>query len=150
MSGAVGTADRDTEGGSRVERELPEIRLVRPMPGFAELSRYVLVRLGEDDTESEGTLFELRSLEQPRVRFLVADPAAFFPDYAVELDETSCHELELCDADDALVLVVLTVGPDPTTTTANLLAPVVMNARTRRAMQVIMSGTDWPVRAAIV
>jgi flagellar assembly factor FliW len=150
VTAAIGTADPDTEGGSRVDQELPEIRFVRPMPGFEDLAHFVLVRLGEDNAESESVLFELRSLEQPRIRFLVADPSAFFPDYTVELDEAACHELDLCDVDDALVLVVVTVGPDPTTTTANLLAPVVMNIRTRMAMQVILSGTDWPVRAAVV
>jgi flagellar assembly factor FliW len=94
-------------------------------------------------------LYELRSLEHPELRFLVAVPGAFFPDYEVELDAQACDELGLTDAGDALVLVVLTVGADPSTTTANLLAPVVINARTRSAAQVILSGSDWPVRAAI-
>jgi len=50
---------------------------------------------------------------------------------------------------DALVLVLLTMGGDDAATTANLLAPVVVNARTRKAAQVILSGSDWPVRAAV-
>jgi flagellar assembly factor FliW len=45
--------------------------------------------------------------------------------------------------------VLLTLGREPASTTANLLAPVVVNARTRAAAQVILSGTDWPVRAAV-
>jgi len=99
--------------------------------------------------ESQVVLYELRSLERTELRFLVAVPGAFFPEYEVELDAQACDELGLSDAGDALVLVVLTVGPDPSTTTANLLAPVVINARTRSAAQVILSGSDWPVRAAI-
>ena len=135
---------------SEVE-ELPELSFVRPLPGFGDLRRFVLVELsGDEGAEgAETVLFELRSLEEPAVRFVAAVPTAFFPDYAFDLDEDDCAELGLADESDALVLVLLTVGHDAAATTANLLAPVVVNARTRRAAQVILSGSDWPVRAAV-
>ena len=125
--------------------ELPELSFVRPLPGFGDLRRFVLVEL----PAGEGALFELRSLEEPAVRFVAAVPTAFFPDYAFDLDEGDCDQLGLTDETDALVLVLLTMGGDAAATTANLLAPVVVNARTRRAAQVILSGSDWPVRAAV-
>jgi flagellar assembly factor FliW len=135
--------------GVLVSHDVPEIELVRPLPGFPDLSRYVLVRLGSDDSE-QACVYELRSVERPQVRFVVAAPTAFFPDYAFELDEMWRASLGLADASEALVLVLLTIGDDAASTTANLLAPVVINARTRSAAQVILSGTDWPVRAAVV
>ena len=125
--------------------DLPELSLVRPLPGFGDLRRFVLVEL----PGGAGALFELRSLEAPDVRFVAAAPTAFFPDYAFDLDEGDCDQLGLTDAADALVLVLLTMGADAAATTANLLAPVVVNARTRQAAQVILSGSDWPVRAAV-
>ena len=128
--------------------ELPELSFVRPLPGFGDLRRFVLVELPVPEG-SEPVLFELRSLEEPAVRFLAAVPTAFFPDYAFELDEADCADLDLRDAEEALVLVLLTIGHDAAPTTANLLAPVVVNARTRQAAQVILSGSDWPVRAAV-
>ena len=137
--------------------ELPELTFVRPLPGFGDLRRFVLVDLeppGDRAGEgSEAVLFELRSLEDPAVRFLVAAPAAFFPDYAFELDETECAALGLDDEADALVLVLSPSGTNARRhrpTTANLLAPVVVNVGTRAAAQVILAGTDWPVRAAVV
>jgi flagellar assembly factor FliW len=139
--------------GCSVSQDVPEIDLVRPLAGFPELTRFVLVRLdedGESDASGESALYELRSVQAPDVRFLVAVPTAFFPDYGFELDESTCSELRLADATEALVLVLLTIGDDAASTTANLLAPVVINARTRSAAQVILSGTDWPVRAAVV
>ena len=149
---------------------LPELRLVRALPGFPDLTRFALVRIDHaedaghaqsvrDDTSLAGAdaeadpagslLFELRCIQAPDVRFLVAAPAAFFPDYTVELDEAAVTDLGLERAEDALILVILTVGSDSASTTANLLAPVVVNARTRSAVQVILSGTDWPVRATV-
>ncbi len=155
--------DGDARTGARGQEgagvaDVPELRFVRPLPGFGELTRFVLVSLdeapdggvdGEAGDVMPPLLYELRSLEAPQVRFLVAAPVAFFPDYTVELDEAACGELDLRDAGDALVLVVLTSGQDAASTTANLLAPVVINARTRSAAQVILSGTDWPVRAPL-
>ncbi len=132
---------------SEVE-ELPELSFVRPLPGFGDLRRFVLVELPAGGG-GQPVLFELRSLEEPAVRFVAAVPTAFFPDYAFDLDEDDCAELGLADESDALVLVLLTVGQDAAATTANLLAPVVVNARTRQAAQVILSGSDWPVRAAV-
>jgi flagellar assembly factor FliW len=132
---------------SEVE-ELPELSFVRPLPGFGDLRRFVLVELPAAGG-AEAVLFELRSLEEPAVRFVAAVPTAFFPDYAFDLEESACEELGLDQAADALVLVVLTIGHDAEATTANLLAPVVVNARTRQAAQVILSGSDWPVRAAV-
>ena len=94
-------------------------------------------------------LYELRSVEQPEIRFMVATAFAFFPDYDVELDDQVCENLDLVDAADALVLVILTVGADIASTTANLLAPVIVNGRNRSAAQVILSGSEWPVRAPL-
>lgn len=151
--------------------DVPGIDFVHPLPGFPGLTRFALVRLPEDGdggpagagdgdggpagAEDEGgvgdpVLYELRSVERPRVRFLVAVPTVFFPRYSFELDESVCADLDLRGAEEALVLVLLTIGDDTASTTANLLAPVVINARTRSAVQVILAGTDWPVRAAVV
>jgi flagellar assembly factor FliW len=149
ITGDSATGVEAGEGGA-VDREVPELHFVRPLPGFPGLTRFALVRLDEGGDDEDCAVFELRSLEVPDVRFLVGIPTAFFPDYAFDLDDAATADLALEAADDALVLVVLTVGADSASTTANLLAPVVVNARTRSAAQVILSGSDWPVRAAVV
>jgi flagellar assembly factor FliW len=99
--------------------------------------------------DADAVLFELRCVEKPELSFLVGVPRAFFPDYSIELDDQSCDDLQLKEPSDALVLVIMSAGSDPSATTANLLAPVVINGRTRQAAQVILTGTNWPVRATI-
>lgn len=150
---ASASVDRVDEAvGSSVggESDLPVLTMVRPMPGFPEQKAFVLVALtangDSDDDEDEPVFYELHSLEQPALRFLVAVPGAFFSEYEVDVDDETCADLGLTAAEDALVLVVITLGQQPT---ANLMAPVVINSRTRRAVQVILSGTDWPVRAPL-
>ena len=122
-----------------------EITFVRPIPGFADLSHFVLIPVDGDDS----VISELRSLERPEVRFVVAAPAVFFGDYAIELDQQDCDHLGLTSAADALILTVLTVGAEAAATTANLLAPIVINVLTRAAVQVILTGSDWSVRAPL-
>jgi flagellar assembly factor FliW len=128
-----------------VGTEVPEINFVRPIPGFSDLRHFALARI--DDRES--LISELRSLERPDVRFVVTTPAIFFSDYVVELGDEDCEQLGLESPADALILTVLTPGEDAKSTTANLLAPMVINAKTRAAAQVILTGTDWPVRAPL-
>jgi flagellar assembly factor FliW len=44
--------------------------------------------------------------------------------------------------------VVLTIGADASSATANLLAPVVIHERTRKAAQIVLDG-DFPLRAPL-
>ncbi len=125
------------------EPDLLELTLVGGLAGFAQGERYALV-----EVSSTSPFFRLCSLDVPGLDFLVVPPAVFFPDYAPEIDDTSAARLELSTAEDALLLVVLTVGQDAGSATANLMAPIVINARTRQAAQVVVEGTH-PLRAPL-
>jgi flagellar assembly factor FliW len=125
--------------------DLPVIELVHPMPGFPDRRRFALVSLDED-----GVLCALRSLEDPELRFLVVPPAPFFPDYAPVVDDGVVDELQIVSSGDTLVLLVLRAGTSLADTTANLLAPVVVNTRTRRATQVILDDPSLSVSAPLV
>jgi flagellar assembly factor FliW len=123
---------------------LPTIELIDGMPGFPAVRSFALVSL--DDA---GLLYSLRSLEVESLRFLVVPPAPFFPDYAPEIDDESASRLGLESADEAMLLLVVTVGDSPQDATANLLAPLVINTRTRAGAQVVLTGSDHPLRAAL-
>ena len=123
------------------EIALPELAMSGGMAGFPDAKRYALVEVPE-----ASPLFLLRSLDEPGLEFVVVPPAVFFPDYAPEVDDASAARLALTDAQDALLLVVLTVNDAGAT--ANLLAPILINQRTRAAAQVVLHG-DWPLRAPL-
>jgi flagellar assembly factor FliW len=126
------------------QAEFPSLDFVHPIPGFPDHRRFVLVQL-----DDKGLLCALRSLDDPALRFLVVSPATFFPDYAPELDAETQEMLGIADAEDALVLLVVTPGASAADATANLLAPVIVATRTRRAAQVVLTGSDLPVRAPL-
>jgi flagellar assembly factor FliW len=124
---------------------IPAIELVHPLPGFPDKRRFALVQLDED-----GVLCQLQSLEDPGLRFLVMSPVPFFPDYAPEVGDDVVQDLEITSADDVILLLVLNAGESPDTTTANLMAPVVVNTATLRASQVILDDPDLPLAAPLV
>ena len=125
-----------------IEPELVELTVSGGLAGFPLSERYALVEV------PDSPLFLLRSLDVTGLEFVVVPPALFFPGYAPEIDDASAARLGLVDAEDALLLVVLTVTDDARTATANLLAPVVLNQRTRAAAQVVLA-EDWPLRAPL-
>jgi len=119
---------------------LPTITMAVPMPGFPAHREFVLVRLNDD-----GLLYAFTSIQDPELRFLVAPPEPFFPDYAPEIENEVFAALNTKDPDRLLLMTVITAGTDETT--ANLLAPIVLDRDTMRAMQVVLSGSGYPVRA---
>jgi flagellar assembly factor FliW len=125
------------------ETPMIELNLAGGLAGFPAAARFALIELPE-----ASPLFLLRSLDEPGLEFVVAPPGVFFPDYTPEVDDASADRLALTDAADALLLVVLTIQGGIDTATANLLAPIVINQRTRAAAQVIVQG-DWPLRAPL-
>ena len=125
--------------------DIPSIELVHPLPGFPDMRRFALVQLDDD-----GVLCQLRSLEDPSLRFLVMPPVPFFPDYAPEVGDDVVEDLQIDSAEDVIVLLVLNAGETLDTTTANLMAPVVVNTATLRASQVILDDPTLPLAAPLV
>ena len=121
---------------------LPTITMAVPMPGFPAHREFVLVRLNED-----GLLYAFTSIEDPELRFLVAPPEPFFPDYAPFLPGGARAELGLADATDARLYCLVTVPDgDVAAATANLRAPVVVNPASSRARQVVLADGGHPIR----
>jgi flagellar assembly factor FliW len=124
--------------------EIPVLELVNPLVGFPDLRRFGLARLDE-----AGTVFDLRSLEDSDVSFVVVPPGLFFDDYAPEVGDAVVDALALRDGEDALTLVMVTLGDALEDATANLRAPLVINQHTRRAVQTILDDQDLPMKAPL-
>ncbi len=97
----------------------------------------------------EGGVFELLPAVEGDPGFVVVAAALFYPDYQPVLDDATAARLDLRDADEALVLIIVTVGTDIGAAHGNLFAPVVVNTRTGSAAQVVLSGQGFPLRAPL-
>jgi flagellar assembly factor FliW len=118
------------------------IEFPRGLPGFEERRRF----LAASFPDSRPLVF-LQSLEDPGLCFITLPAPAVIPDYTLEL---SAEDLGLIDlprgrrpaiGSDVLCLAVVAIhetGP-----TANLLAPVVVNLRNRKAVQAVEPGRRY-------
>ncbi len=134
---APGTSDRIDD--------VPVIELVHPLLGFPDARSFALVGLDDD-----GLLSALQSVDDPHLRFLVVPPHTFFPDYAPVVDDATVADLGVVSADEVQLLVILTAGESLPSTTANLLAPVLINTTNRRACQVILDDSTFSVSTPLV
>jgi flagellar assembly factor FliW len=107
--------------------------------GFEDQSSFVVVPVDED-----GIYSWLQSTNDPALAFLATSPHYFFPDYAPEVNDSDLEELELNDPSETLLLCLVTIADD--SITANLLGPIVVNTRTRRARQVVLSENRFSTR----
>lgn len=130
-----------------IEDEVPELHFDSGLPGFPDARRFVLVRLGDEVSPFS----VLRSLDEGTdLEFVVTHPALFFPDYEPELDDDTATRLELQSADDAVLLVIVTVADPVSASTANLLGPIVVNRHTRAAAQAVLGNSGYATREALV
>jgi flagellar assembly factor FliW len=133
-------------GGS----DLPVLTVVGGMVGFPGRFRFVLVRADDDPSTC---WFVMRCLDDPDLSFVVTHPSPFFAEYAPEIDDAAAARLGLTAdtvEDEAMVLVVVTVGEQIEESTANLLAPLVVNRSTREGVQVVLGGSSWSLREPLV
>lgn len=139
--GAMTTGD-ETVGAPAT----PVLRFAAGLPGFPDARSFVLVEWGGPDSPFS----LLRCLDDPTAEFVVVPPGVFFPDYAPMLDDDTLGRLRLEGPEEALVLVMVTVREHAEDATANLMAPVVVNTRTLDAVQAVLSGSGYDLRAPLV
>lgn len=125
---------------------LPEqITFNAPIPGFPAERDFDVCPL-----DGQGVLYALRSRRSPGLRFVVAAPGRFFPDYRPALLPADVAALGVSDGDEVLLLVMVTVTDSIADATANLLAPIVIAADAATAIQLVLADADLPLRAPLL
>ncbi len=90
----------------------------------------------------------LLSLDDPELGFAIANPAELVAGYEPPL-ALAARVLEVEERDVAL-FVIVTIPSDPRAMTVNLMAPVVVDMRTRRARQLIVEGVKLDSRYPVL
>jgi flagellar assembly factor FliW len=114
------------------------------LPGFAELRRFLVLAI----PEQAGYVW-LQSLDEVNVALPLCDPWSLFDDYEAPLPYYAKQSLNLANADDFCLLCVCVVGKGAAEMTINLLAPVVINLKTRVGRQVALENQRYSVRTPI-
>lgn len=114
--------------------------------GFERCQRYIVLR------QDETNIFRwLQSLDDPKIAFPIVEPDAFHPDYRPTISDADARTLELERDTPILLFSVVTVpSGNPRNMTANLLGPLVVNALTRMAKQVIVQDEGYTTRHRVM
>jgi flagellar assembly factor FliW len=112
------------------------------LPGFAEHRRFLALSLDE-----QPNFIWLQSLDDPKIALPAADPWQIFSDYEPRMPAYATEALDLRDPADFTILCVVVAGKGAQEMTMNLLAPIIINLRSRRGRQVMLENSGYSVRA---
>ena len=113
--------------------------------GFEHLNRFALLVHDE-----KTPLCWLQSIEDPALAFVVVNPRIIKPDYNPVMYEEELEFLDITNSDDIALLAIVTVRSHPFRVTANLRAPILINAANRTANQVVLDDPDYPIQHDIL
>lgn len=114
------------------------------LPGFPNLRRWLALSIAE-----QPNFVWLQSLDDVAVALPTADPYLIFDEYDPKLPAYATAALSIESAADFTLLCVIVVTENAEEMTMNLMAPIIVNLRTRRARQVMLENSGYSVRARI-
>ena len=109
--------------------------------GFEHLKRFVLL-VNDENTP----LWWLQCVDDPSVAFVVVNSRLVKPDYDPAIFESELEFLDIKNSKDIALLSIVTVRSHPFRATANLRAPILINAENRMAGQVVLEDSDYPIQ----
>ncbi len=122
------------------------ITFPRGILGFAKNKQYILFPHSEDSP-----FFWLQSIEDGDLAFVVMNPRLVKADYSLDVDENVMKEIEAKQETDLEVVCIVTIPRNnPNGMTINLLGPIIINAKSRSAMQIICDKQSYSHQHPVV
>ena len=113
---------------------------------FEEKKRYILL----DHQDEENPFWWLQSLDDPNLVFVLLNPFLFKPDYEFDLSPEDVEALALQKPEDAMVFCLVVIPQDLQKITANLLAPLLINAKLKKGKQIVLFHTNYSTRHLVM
>jgi len=113
--------------------------------GFEEYKRYTLIYNSEQKT----AISWLQSVDEASLALPVISPFIVKADYNPSVSDDLIENLGELTDDNLILLVTLRVPSDITKMTANLKAPLIINASSRQGVQVIADNAEYPIKYEI-
>ena len=121
------------------------IQMTEGLIGFPELNQFILL-----DHDTDSPFKWLQSVDDPEMAFVVISPLLFRPDYLVEVVEEEVANLQLTNADHAVISVIVTIPIDPKKMSANLKAPLIFNLNNKMGKQIILKDAQYQTKHFIM
>lgn len=105
--------------------------------GFESESQFLLIA----SQEPELPFYYLQSVTRQDLAFIVTSPFLFVKDYDFEISDATIDKLEIENARDVTVYSMTIIPDDIEKTSINLVAPILINQKNKKAKQVILD--NW-------
>ena len=127
------------------EIEVDEKKIVHfknGIPAFEDEHEFVILPY-----EDESPYYFMQSVNSPDLAFLLTIPFLFFNNYTFEIDESTVKELDIKNQDAVFFYSMITI-PNGSIhyMTANLVAPIVLNADNMQAKQVVLEKSNYTTK----
>lgn len=115
---------------------------VSPIIGFKNLKQYTII-----DYKPDSPFKWLQSTEDMDLAFPITLCSFFGINYQFDIPDEEAQLLEIETADDVFVCNIANIpSSNPQGATINMLAPIIINLKNKKAMQIILKNTDFEVR----
>jgi len=109
--------------------------------GFDNINRFIVLGF-----EEQAPFKWLQSIDDAEVAFVIVEPFLFFPDYEFEISDEDKKLLEINNLEDILVYIILVIREKASESTANLMAPLILNQTKRKAKQIIIQTQKYTTK----
>jgi flagellar assembly factor FliW len=121
------------------------IRMTKPVLGFEQVRRYVIV-----ETEDFAPFKWLQSIDEPDLAFVIVNPVLFFPDYVIEVNPREIEELRVKNVNHIATYAIVTIPSDYTRMTANLQGPILINTATNLGKQLVLVNSRHSIKHRLI
>jgi flagellar assembly factor FliW len=123
--------------------EKQKIHFPEGLFGFEEIKDYFLL------DSKESPFYWLQAAEHPELAFVLIDPRIFKSDYTLSIRDDDYRAIE-AQKSDVVDFAIVTVPEDPEKISANLMGPIIINRKSRKAKQAISENDEYSVKHYIM
>lgn len=133
------------------EIEMDESKLIHFENGLFGFEQYKDFTILYDSENGNDPFFSwLQCTTEKTLAFPVVNPQKVKADYDPVVEDGLLNDLGEFGEDDMVVLLLATVPRDVQKTSVNLKAPLIINAGTRRGVQLVAENTDYAIKYYII
>ena len=131
-------------GEFEVSEELV-VQFPEGLPGFEDQKQFAFLPYTVDEDNSPFAY--MQSVQDPDLTLLLADPFLFFKHYSLDLNDEDAAQLGLSDSEEtAGDYGVVAVPEKIDQMTCNLVAPIVVNWKEQKGMQIILDRSPYSTK----
>lgn len=117
------------------------ITLKKGMPGFENITKFIIFEVEENDIFSV-----IHSIEDEEVGFVAISPFNVIKDYKLNLDDDLIKRLKINNEKYVWVLNTVTLSSKIENITTNLRAPIIINIKEKLGEQIILNNDKYLVK----